>query len=656
MRSLLILLVLVACSSGGLDDRHDSYLAIFGIPRTAPAPQKGALLGRVLQSTAEPAAWAQIFARQIDGETSSAQPLESLANAKGGFLLPALQPGTWRVIATTVAGEGLVVDLDVANGELREEQFLKLTPLRHITGQVALENRAPASGVLVSVLGTPFAALTNSEGYFSLNVPDGEFHLRAEKDNFMAADFDGLSLTGDQDLVIELRDNPWPNGRLSVKDAENGGHLVRTLNPTIAIEPVAGVKYMHLISTPDLMSTVDASKLREWLPIKEELTLPLSRPGYVSSTFEFRDNYGKVSAPVTISFFATDLDPSWIVLFGRVTQPLTIKSGQKVMFMGGVALHLISEGVSSVRVSSIDRSTDFVSDDQVNSTSMSTEKPQPATSQPANEPGDWFTPTTFEAALTVEPGAILRGGATFVGPLSVRGTSTQPVVWEGACRFDSCSVNLYAEQIVLQYVQATDLRFQMRRLVGTQTVVAENAAFIGSAIVQNADFAFSGERSRSDLTIAHSTFKESSVALECERLGGAATSGQPVGPQSLAVPPPNFHGPLITTNLSLASSTFDQSLIRLGCARSVEHGIESVRIALSGNSFLSAPEPNRPIFRGYREADVEHLPPVDLVDYAPQPNWFADPNTAVIGVTSATWPLAIFGNLLPAAPSGAGVQ
>lgn len=705
---LLILFTLVligACSSGGLDDLHDPYLAIFGIPKTGPAPQKAALLGRVVRVDGSSAAWAQVYARRVDEGAPSAQPVESLTNGKGGFLLPALDPGTWRLIATTPAGEGLVAEISLKEGELREESALNLTSLRRVTGKVELENEDVATGVLVYVPGTPFSSFSDADGFFALNLPEGAFKIRAEKDMFLPAEFDQLGLTGDQALALRLAANPWPDGHVTVKGAEAGGRLVRSLSPTLVIGAVPGVKYMRMISTPTLADAKDYDALRKWQPVKKELTIALAREGYASATFEFIDDHGKESDPVDVNFIATALDPSWIVLFGYWKEPVTIKAGQKVAFFSDELPVSLQGSTSSATATSATYET-YLADTDSSAVPGEKSSPKARESSPTDHPlrsGQ----ARFAAAVTIEAGAEVRGGASFDGPLIVQGTKENPVFWGGDCVHFGCNVNLGGADVVLRYVHGTGLDIEARASLGSQKMTIEDSYFENVGVDQLADAKMAGDRASAELSVAHTTMIGGEVQQTCQRLGSRfpdiltatpspspvaipAPSTDPLPSSTMTYPPPDLsvegqvdapvaaedrepiptakidgessalksvweYAPLVAASFALTASDLDGTSVRLGCERSTWARVEAARVSLGGNIFRSAPKFGA-TFSGTWSKGVRGLPAVDGVDYILSPSWFADPARAVDGVTPETWPAAQLGELAAEAPSGAGVR
>jgi hypothetical protein len=433
--ALLTALVLLsgACSDGGLDDARDHYMSVFGLPRAEPGVHKGGVIARALHTDGSPAAWAQVYARP-EAEGARRNPVPAMTNAKGGFYLGDLEPGAYQIFVLSPSSQGIDYHVDVKEGEIVENEGLALEALARVSGHVTLKNESSHTGVMIFVPGTPFSAFSDQDGSYYLDLPHGTYKLRAERDTFTPFESEALAVTGDREVDITLAPNPWPHGRVTIVGSEDG-FVVRGLKTKLKIEPGPGVRRMRVRDGySERILAADGSG-NDWPLVRRELELAYKAESLHSLQFEFMDAYGKKSEPVTVSFFNTKLDKSWTILHGTIKRPVMIPAGRKVRFVASDDIDLsteISTGASTTGSGlKFSRSTAARFDDAA------------TVSVSGDDAG-----TIFTKAVTVEAGAVLRGGASFQGPLMVKGTRERPVVWNAGAREADDSVSLYGPTLI----------------------------------------------------------------------------------------------------------------------------------------------------------------------------------------------------------------
>lgn len=460
-----------ACSKGGFDDAYDRYLSLFGYPKIDVSEQRTAFLGRARLSSGEGAAWAKIYARDLNASTEQ-YPVALLSNDKGGFLLRDLQPSRYGIFIIAPQGEGMMIEEELSGGKLQEREDLTLEPLVRLSGRVLLKNEATHSGINVYIPNTPFATFTDQNGYFYLDVPKGNYDLHAVKDNFITYSSGSFALTAGKAIHAELEPFPWPKGVLTLQSADPV--VVRGMKTTVNIKVNESVRYMRLV--PDGSSSLLSYPSYDWQEVQDKVVVTYTGEGWHSLLFQFRDAYGKISDILPISFYNTKLDESWKFLYGRQRNPVTIRGTDKVMLLGqnrvGISANSGGQRTSGAIIP--------------NGTSAESSLNVPSSSDgQVLDSNQSIQALYFEDTVTVEAGATLRGAADFLGSVLLLGTKAKPILW-GAAELSEQAGSVFYRNVRLTYVQSDGMSFDFSNEEMNQDVVVEQSILKNAFISQRA--------------------------------------------------------------------------------------------------------------------------------------------------------------------------
>src|SRR5512142_708470 len=209
-------------------------------PATPPEQQaRGQIRGTLLVAGAGAAAGVTVSLRR-DGRIAR----QVVTGADGAFLVDAVVPGSYTLEVTATGFVPLSMPLSVRPGEDVQIGQVALTAAAAasvIEGTATLAGAADSGGTLVEAVGRAYTAVTNSEGRFHLDVPEGTYTRRLAHADYVTLTLPEVAVARGETRVLDavsLPSNPATiAGHVDAEQA--GGGSGPLADATVTLEGTA---------------------------------------------------------------------------------------------------------------------------------------------------------------------------------------------------------------------------------------------------------------------------------------------------------------------------------------------------------------------------------------------------------------------------------
>ncbi len=404
---LLILGIILGCGKGGISDGHEYFLNVYGLQIKDPTklPEQ-TVVGKSVNHKGEPVPFAKVF---VHGS-----PVYTTTNEKGGFLIGNLPKGRQRLYILASSGIGRTLDLDNPEHAFLEINSIELESLQTLYGQVK-SGSAPVPDTRLSIDGSPFSTVSDSEGNYMMEVPRGAYRLMANHMLYKPVAREGLELTSKSHFGVNLEPLGFPEVEIRIVGSE--GHIVRGLTTRLKIQRSKDVRFMRTLYD-SMINDPENKNNSSWVDFQQEIVLEQKRPGFRALSLQFMDVFGKVTDPINVRFYNTLYDQSWRIITESPQGPIDINRGEKVALIGQaekwsrLVLRSLSLADSDVETSTSEasRGTDTRTD---------------ATSSAAQTGA-----LVFNFPVQIEAGATIHGSALFKQTVDFKGSQAAPIYWD----------------------------------------------------------------------------------------------------------------------------------------------------------------------------------------------------------------------------------
>lgn len=292
-------------------------------------PLPSGISGRVLDNTGQPAANATIETTNL----STSERITVSTNTNGDFN-QSMQPGSYSVIARKagyIASSTRFYDLALGEQVDEERTFTIQNDLATISGFVFNQSGNPIQLARVTVRrGTnEFDALTNGQGYYSINVSSGTWSIRAQKTGFVSPPPSSVSVgVGDN---VQNQNFNLPAGANQVSGTVR--RVVTNADGTTGLASFAGVQVTAIPTVGNPVSAVTGNNGQYSLSLPAgNYTVRLAREGFTPS--------GQTSLNLSITETVTgvnfELVPNPSSISGRVSTPDGTAVGDVTINIPGV--------------------------------------------------------------------------------------------------------------------------------------------------------------------------------------------------------------------------------------------------------------------------------------------------------------------------------
>jgi hypothetical protein len=209
-------------------------------PATPPEQQaKGQIRGTLLVSGAGAAVDVTVFLRkngQLARQTTTA--------SDGAFLLDDVVPGSYTLEVSPTGFVPLSLPMTVAPGERIDTGRMALTSAAAasvIEGTATLAGAVDSGGTLVEAVGRAYTAVTNSQGQFHLDLPEGTYDLRLSHEDYVTLTVAAVAVARGETRVLDAVSLPSNPATIAGHvDAElAGGGTGPLVDATVTLEGTA---------------------------------------------------------------------------------------------------------------------------------------------------------------------------------------------------------------------------------------------------------------------------------------------------------------------------------------------------------------------------------------------------------------------------------
>ncbi len=303
--SLIITTILVtSCGSNGSAPSNNSSNTLGVIQGTISAP-----VGVSFQKTAPLAA----METQTAGAGGAVCALEgtdqhATTDGTGHFRIADVPEGSYILICRHTATDGTVyaflTTVDARSGETTDIGIGEITPTGRISGVATLAGQTDHTGILVYIPGTSIQSRTDAAGAVVINhVPEGRYELRLERNGYVPATLDGISVrSGETTLIpdLVLHVSTGPTGAIVIEDGATNSNS-RTVRVSITASEDAIL--MQISTDPNFIGAL-------WGPVGPSQTWTFDADGEKRLYVRFADANGLESAPFSDAILVDTTPPA----------------------------------------------------------------------------------------------------------------------------------------------------------------------------------------------------------------------------------------------------------------------------------------------------------------------------------------------------------